>query len=136
MAIISENTLMKLKQAAIKSSENSYSPYSHFAVGASVLGGSGEIYSGCNIENASYGDTICAERVAVFNAVSQGENEIKAVAIYTNTGSMTAPCGACRQVIHEFSKEADVYIFNQNNQMKSFKLDELLPFSFGPNDLL
>ena len=90
---------------AKEASENSYSPYSKFAVGAAVLMSSGKIYQGCNVENSSYGMTICAERCAIFKAVSEGEKGLRAVAIYSPNRDLCYPCGACRQVMYEFQTE-------------------------------
>ena len=100
-----------LMDMAKEASKKSYSPFSRFAVGASVLAKSGKIYTGCNIENSSFGMTICAERCAIFKAVSEGERKILAVAIYSPNKDDCNPCGACRQVILEFSKTADI-IYN------------------------
>src|SRR3954467_6849884 len=98
--------LNPLLDAAKAASKRSYCPYSKFRVGAAVLGGSGAIHSGCNVENASYGLTICAERAALARAIAEGETEIRAVAIYTPTSKPTGPCGACRQVLNEFGHDA------------------------------
>lgn len=124
----------KLLNIAKEASKNSYSPYSKFKVGCAVLCDNGEIYLGTNIENASYGLTICAERVAVFNAVSNGVKKIKAVAVYTNKKDI-APCGACRQVIFEFSKNADIIYNSKNNKMKVTNIKSLLPDSFCAKSL-
>ena len=97
-----EQELQKLIQAAIEMRKQSYSPYSNFAVGAAVLSNDGYIYGGCNIENASYGLTNCAERTAIFNAVSDGKRNISAIAVVADTDRPCSPCGACRQVIGEF----------------------------------
>lgn len=102
----------RLIETALSAQKNAYCPYSRYPVGAAVLAGSGRIFSGCNAENASYGLSICAERVAVFNAVSQGEKSIKAVCVVARKGK---PCGACRQVLHEFStKKTEFYIVDFN----------------------
>src|SRR3954463_3809420 len=95
-----------LEKAARDAAANSYSPYSKFRVGAAVLTGSGKIFQGCNVENASYGLSNCAERTAIFAAVAAGERILKAVAVYTPTQVPTSPCGACRQVINEFGDDA------------------------------
>ncbi len=122
--------LGKAKEAAA----NSYSPYSKFAVGGAVLGISGKIYMGTNIENASYGLTNCAERSALFNAFSNGENEIRAVAVWTKQGGVF-PCGACRQVIAELAPEADIIINDRDGGILLLNASDLLPFSFGKKDL-
>jgi len=96
----------RLEKAARAAAKKSYSPYSKFPVGAAVLAGSGKIYAGCNVENASYGLCNCAERTALFTAAAAGERTVKAVAVYTPTAAPTSPCGACRQVINEFGPTA------------------------------
>jgi len=133
--MISDQQTSELRESAKRASENAYCCYSRFSVGASALTSSGKIYSGCNIENASYGLAICAERTAIFNAVSSGEREIVAVAIYTPTEKPTAPCGACRQVINEFGPEATIFCGCDGSDSLQLRLDELLPSAFGPNDL-
>ena len=122
----------KLVESAKKVREKAYAPYSKFKVGAAVLAASGKIYIGCNVENASFGLTICAERNAVANAIAQGEKKIKAVAIVADTAELTPPCGACRQVIYEFGEEAEILLANLKGKRKIFKITELLrePFSF------
>ena len=124
-----------LRRAAAAASERAYCPYSEFPVGAAVLAEDGSIYSGCNVENASYGLTVCAERNAVFQAVAAGHQRILAVAVYTPTASPTPPCGACRQVINEFGPDAEVFSFARSSAILHFRLAELLPGAFGPDDL-
>ncbi|MEG6585830.1 cytidine deaminase [Dendrosporobacter sp. 1207_IL3150] len=124
----------ELIEAAVKARDNAYAPYSKFKVGAAVIGVDGKIFSGCNIENASYGLTNCAERTAIFKAVSEGITEIKAIAIIADTVNPTAPCGACRQVIAEFGID-EIILCNIKGEHKIVSLDELLPFSFKKNDL-
>lgn len=111
---------------------NSYSPYSKFAVGAAILTGTGKIYSGCNIENSSYGMTICAERCAIFKAVSEGERKILAVAIYSSNVDNCYPCGACRQVMSEFQSEnEEIEIITENNgELVIKKMGEYFPYIF------
>ncbi len=111
----------------------SYSPYSNYPVGAAVQSESGEVFTGCNVENASYGLTICAERVAVFNAVAAGHVRLVAAAIVTP--SKGAPCGACRQVLLEFGPEMIVHIASPDGDRRSRTMAQLLPESFGPSDL-
>ncbi len=123
----------KLLSFAEKASKNSYSPYSKFAVGASVLCSDGKVYCGTNIENASYGLTLCAERTAVFTAVSNGSKNITAVAVYSKDGVI--PCGACRQVISEFSQKADIIYNDKNGAVKIKKIYDLLPESFNKKNL-
>ncbi len=123
-----------LIRKALESKEKAYAPYSKFRVGAALLTSTGKIYTGCNIENASYTPTICAERTAIAKAVSEGEREIVAIAV-TGDSQWTYPCGVCRQVIREFGKDAIVIVVNSEDEYKEYKLSELLPHSFGPEDL-
>ncbi|GAE88070.1 cytidine deaminase [Acetivibrio straminisolvens] len=111
--------------------KNSYSPYSNFRVGAAVLTQSGKTFAGVNVENASFGATICAERTAVFKAVSEGERKIVAVAITSDSDEYTFPCGICRQVLREFGDDGTrVICGNKSGEFKVFKLGELLPNAF------
>lgn len=119
---------------AIASKERAYVPYSEFRVGAAVLTDDGKIYTGCNIENSSYTPTICAERTAIFKAVSEGSLKIKAIAIVADAKD-TYPCGVCRQVLREFGRDAEIIIANSEDDYKTYTLEELLPHSFGPEDL-
>ena len=125
----------KLHQAAKLARTRSYSPYSKFSVGAAVLAGSGKIYAGCNVENASYGLCNCAERTAIFSAVAAGEKKLRAVAVYTPTPEPTMPCGACRQVINEFGPGATIVSGCASAQRITTTLKALLPAAFGPQDL-
>lgn len=118
-----------LVKEAMKGGEKAYAPYSHFNVGAAVLTESGKIYRGCNIENASYGLTICAERVAIFKAISEGER-IKALAVTSSAQSMTLPCGACRQVIQELCPGARLYLADKDGNFKTYEIKDLLPMPF------
>ena len=115
-------------------SENSYSPYSNFKVGAAVLCEDNKVFLGTNIENSSYGLSMCAERVAVFEAIANGCKKIKAVAIYSKKGNVT-PCGACRQVISEFSKTADIIYNTNEDKFTVTKISSLLPKSFNEKTL-
>ncbi len=124
-----------LADAARRVSKNAYAPYSRFQVGAAVLTEGGDIFAGCNVENASYGLTICAERNAIFQAAAQGKRVIRAVAIYTPTAVPTAPCGACRQVLNEFGPEAIVLSLCDGPERIRATLAELLPKAFGPKNL-
>ncbi|MGO3752105.1 MAG: cytidine deaminase [Peptoniphilaceae bacterium] len=112
----------------------SYSPYSKFKVGAAVEMEDGSVYSGGNIEIASYGATNCAERTAIFKAVSEGKKIVKKLVVISQ-GIDTFPCGICRQVLKEFSNDPDIIVANSIDDYKIFKLEELLPYSFGPRDL-
>jgi cytidine deaminase len=113
---------------------NAYAPYSKFKVAAAVRTKSGRVYTGVNIENASYGLTICAERVAVFKAVSEGDRDIEAVAVYTDTEEPTPPCGACRQVIAEFNPDA-LIVMASGKKTVVVRLGELLPHAFTRKNL-
>lgn len=127
----------ELIDAAIEAREKAYVPYSKFKVGAAVLAEDGKIYSGCNIENASYGATNCGERTAIFKAISEGNKVIKALAVIGDTENFTAPCGICRQVIAEFaeSKDMKIYLVKNRNEYVEKTLEEILPGSFGKEDL-
>jgi cytidine deaminase len=124
-----------LIEAARAASRHAYCPYSGFRVGAAVLAGSGKIYAGCNIENASYGLTICAERSALAAAVTAGEKELRAVVVYTPTPTPTAPCGACRQALNEFGPAMPVLCACDGAERMETTLAELLPAAFGPKNL-
>ena len=127
--------LKKLKAAARTAAGRAYAPYSRFHVGAAILTSSGKIYSGCNVENASYGLTNCAERTAIFNAVAAGEKRLECVVVYTPTRTATAPCGACRQVIYDFGPKARVISFCAGRAQIDVSIGALLPGAFGPADL-
>lgn len=122
-----------LEDAACRVRDHAYAPYSRFHVGAAVLAGSGAIYTGVNIENAAYNPSICAERVAIFQAVAAGERQIVAVAVCTESGA--TPCGPCRQVMREFASDLPVYICDTAGASRETSLAALLPDSFGPEDL-
>ena len=121
----------ELMNKAKDASKNSYSPYSKFAVGACLLTENGNIYSGCNFENSSFGLTICAERNAVGTAIANGEKKIKAIAIYSPNSEYCYPCGACRQVLSEFKSDDGIDVITDGSEgLKVRSLDELLPESF------
>src|SRR6056297_97763 len=122
--------IKKLVKKAIQAKEMAYVPYSKFKVGAALLTDDDKIYTGCNIESASYTPTNCAERTAIFKAVSEGDKDFKAIAI-TGDSEYTFPCGVCRQVMREFSHDLTIYIVKNENEYKEFTLKELLPHSFG-----
>ena len=126
----------RLELAARRAVDRAYAPYSKFHVGSAVLAGSGRIYAGCNVENASYGLCNCAERTAIFAAVAAGEKVIRAVAVHTRTAEPTLPCGACRQVIHEFGPDALVISTCATPARREGPLADLLPGAFGPGHLL
>lgn len=123
----------ELMQKAIKASENSYCPYSKFAVGACVLTDDNSTYTGCNFENSSFGMTICAERNAIGTAIADGKRKIKAIAIYSPNQETCVPCGACRQVMHEFCDADDdlKIILKNGEELKVYTLAQLLPESFS-----
>lgn len=120
----------ELIQMARAAAENAYAPYSDYAVGAALLTNSGKIYTGCNIENMSYGAAICAERTAAAKAVSDGETDFIAIAVYHPGADMPYPCGICRQVLSEFSRRAVVIVANESGS-EIFSLKELLPNMFA-----
>jgi len=125
----------KLEQSARRAAKASYSPYSKFRVGAAILCGSGRIYTGTNVENASYGLCNCAERTAIFTAAAAGERVVHAVAVYTPTPTATSPCGACRQVINEFGPDALIISVCDGRDRLETLLSQLLPAAFGPKQL-
>ncbi len=127
--------LKKLKLAAKAAAGRAYAPYSKFRVGAAVLTGTGKVFTGCNVENASYGLSNCAERTAIFSAVAAGERKLSCVVVYTPTKNATAPCGACRQVIHEFGSKIRVVSFCAGRDQMDGSIRSLLPAAFGPADL-
>lgn len=131
---MTELEIQKLMDCAIKARENAYSPYSHFAVGAALLCEDGTLYEGCNIENASYGLTNCAEQTAIFKAVSEGHIKFKALAVVADTEGPCALCGACRQVMAEF-KIPLIIMGNLMGNIKIVTMEELLPFSFSECDV-
>jgi cytidine deaminase len=109
-----------------------HAPYSNFPVGAALLGESGRVYRGTNVENASLGLSVCAERAAVFAAVVAGERRFRALAVVTDTDRPTPPCGACRQVLREFAAELPIHLAGRGNAIETRRLSELLPFAFVP----
>ena len=125
----------KLREMALAAREKAYAPYSSFRVGAAILTKSGKVFTGQNVENASYGLSVCAERTAIFNMVGAGERSAVAVAIATDAPKPTAPCGACRQVIREFGPDATILLVTTSGATATHRLRDLLPFDFGPQDL-
>ena len=119
-----------LVTAARQARENAHAPFSNFRVGAALRAKSGRIYTGCNVENASYGLTICAERVAIFKAISEGDSGFEAIAVVTDTEALTPPCGACRQIIWEFCGDVDVVLANLAGKMEVERSGKLLPRAF------
>ena len=130
-ASVTDAELMALARLAM---ENSYCPYSHYAVGAALLSADGRVFQGCNIENASFGLTNCAERTALFKAVSEGARDFTAIAIASN-GSAPYPCGACRQALNEFAPGLRVLVTWGEGEVDETTLPALLPHGFGPKDL-
>lgn len=125
----------KLISKAIEAKNFSHSPYSKFRVGAALLTEDDEIITGCNIENASYGLTICAERTAIFKAYSEGKRKFVAIAISSDDKNFCPPCGACRQIIWELCGDIEVLLIDGNGNTKSFKASEFLPYPFGDENL-
>ena len=122
----------ELLQIANKAKLNSYSPYSKFRVGAVIVTNDGTLYTGVNVENSSYGLTNCAERTAIFSAVSQGERKFKTIVLVSDAEDFITPCGACRQVLMELGgKDLEVVMSNSDNEIRILKLEELLPLSFN-----
>jgi cytidine deaminase len=121
------NTLIA---AAIEARQNAHAPFSKFRVGAAVEDASGRIHTGCNIENATYGLTVCAERVAVFKAISEGARGFKRVAVVADTETLTPPCGACRQILWEFCGDVEIVLANLGGKSEMLRLGELFPRPF------
>ncbi len=131
---LTDEMRVKLLQLAQEAREKAYAPYSGYRVGAALLTSSGKTYTGCNVENAAYPDSLCAERVAVFKAVSEGEREFTAMAVVSSNGG--PPCGSCRQVMAEFGLDSVVLIADELGKIhREATLAELLPGAFGPGDL-
>ena len=130
---LTEEDIRTLIEAAARAKDNAYAPYSGFAVGAALRGPSGEIYTGCNVENASFGLTICAERNAIHHAVAEGARSFVAIAVVTANG--VPPCGACRQVLAEFSPGMTVIVADAAGRYRLYPLSEMLPHAFTPRQL-
>lgn len=124
------NNTKELIKAAKKVREKAYAPYSNFKVGAALRTKSGKIFTGCNVESASYGLTVCAERVAIWKAVSEGEHEFESIAVAADTHELTPPCGVCRQIIWEFCGDVPVIFANLEGKNETVKISELLPRAF------
>lgn len=137
MSIMDKESETLLKAACCAARKSSYCPYSNFRVGAALLFEDGSIIQGANVENASYGAGICAERTAIVMARMQGKNAIRAIAVTSDSNELVSPCGICRQVIREFAKlTTPIYMFTNNGNVVIRTLDDLLPFSFGPEHLI
>ena len=120
----------ELKAAAVAMLDRAYVPYSHFPVGAALECSDGTVFTGCNIENAAYGLTICAERTAIFKAISEGRRDFKRIVIAGKSEDYCVPCGSCRQVMQEFAPQMEVICLNGKGEAKHFALKELLPYGF------
>ena len=127
--------ISRLRELAESVATHAYAPYSNFAVGSAVLASDGRSFSGCNVENSSFGLTICAERSAIFQAIAAGGRPLVAVVIFAGEVDPVPPCGACRQVISEFGPDAEVYSFSKSGRSLHWKLRDLLPGAFGPGSL-
>lgn len=124
-----------LLEAALEARTHAHAPYSRFLVGAAVEDDTGRIHTGCNVENATYGLTICAERLAVFKAISEGARRFRRVAIAADTATLTPPCGACRQILWEFCGDVEVTLVNVAGVSETFRLKELFPRAFDDSYL-
>jgi cytidine deaminase len=127
---LSEESLQELVETAKAARLKSIAPFSNFLVGAAVKTAEGKVYTGCNVESASYGLTVCAERVAIWKALSEGEREFTELAIVADTGTLTPPCGTCRQIIWEFAKNATIILGNLGGESQVVSIRELLPRAF------
>ncbi len=127
---MSEESLQSLIETATAARVQSVAPFSNFLVGAAVRTEKGMVYTGCNVESASYGLTVCAERVAIWKALSEGERQFTELAVVADTESLTPPCGTCRQIIWEFAKHATVVLANLRGQRETVSIKELLPRAF------
>lgn len=123
----------ELIKIADKAKENSYSPYSNFKVGACVLTEKGNIFTGCNIENISFGASICAERTAIFKAISEGEKNFKKIAVMSSSKNFTYPCGMCIQVLFEFMPDGELIVSNSDGKTEKYKIKDLMPYQFNEN---
>jgi cytidine deaminase len=129
-------TKQDLMALAQKAAENAYAPYSRFSVGAALETKDGQIFTGCNVENASYGLGRCAEQTAIQKMVSEGARDFVQIAVFTHASPPSSPCGACRQVLFEFAPDAAVYLTNHKGELLETTVRELLPHGFGPKDLV
>jgi cytidine deaminase len=127
--------MTELLAAALAARQHAHAPYSHFAVGAAIEDSLGRIHTGCNIENATYGLTVCAERVAVFKAMSEGAREFRRIAVAADTETLTPPCGACRQILWEFCGDIEVTLVNPRGKSETLRMKELFPRAFDASFL-
>lgn len=119
-----------LLEAALQARQNAHAPYSHFRVGAALEDSAGRLHTGCNVENATYGLTLCAERVAVFKAISEGVRAFRRIAIAADSGTLAPPCGACRQILWEFCGDIEILLVNPRGKTESHRLKDLFPRPF------
>ena len=124
-----------LTESALTARRNAHAPFSHFQVGAALEDDSGRIHTGCNVENATYGLTVCAERVAVFKAISEGARKFTRIAVAADTDVLTPPCGACRQILWEFCGDVELILVNQRGKTETFRLKDLFPKPFDASFL-
>jgi cytidine deaminase len=124
-----------LAEAALAVRQNAHAPYSHFLVGAAIEDAAGRIHTGCNVENATYGLSICAERVAVFKAISEGARKFRRAVVAADTDTLTPPCGACRQILWEFCGDVELTLVNPRGKTESFRLKDLFPRPFDASFL-
>ncbi|HKE28440.1 MAG TPA: cytidine deaminase [Bryobacteraceae bacterium] len=124
-----------LVEAALAAREYAFAPFSKFKVGAAVLDADGRIHTGCNVENATYGLTVCAERVAIFKAISDGVRRFQRVAVAADTDNLTPPCGACRQILWEFCGDVEIAMANPRGKIETYRLKELFPRPFDASFL-
>jgi cytidine deaminase len=127
--------MTRLLAAALSARDNAHAPFSHFRVGAAIEDEHGRIFTGCNVENATYGLTICAERVAVFKAISEGARKFTRIAVAADTEELTPPCGACRQILWEFCGDAELTLLNPHGKSETIRLKDLLPRPFDASFL-
>jgi len=121
---------MKLDEAAIAARANAHAPFSHFQVGAALESADGRVFTGCNVENATYGLTVCAERVAVWKAISEGAKKFRRIAVAADTDVLTPPCGACRQILWEFCGDIELTLTNLHGKTETLRLKDLFPRPF------
>ena len=126
---------VSLIEAALAARENAHAPHSHFRVGAALEDSTGRVHTGCNVENATYGLTICAERVAVFKAMSEGARAFRRIAVAADTDTLAPPCGACRQILWEFCGDIEILLVNPRGKSETIQLKELLPRAFDASFL-
>ena len=124
-----------LAETALAARENAHAPYSHFRVGAALEDATGRVHTGCNVENATYGLTLCAERVAVFKAISEGARAFRRIAIAADTDTLTPPCGACRQILWEFCGDIEILLLNPSGKSETVQLKDLFPRAFDASYL-